>query len=609
MPRRLSPLLLAVLVALLAPAAAHAAWFPGEALDGPSADVVAVDDLDIARDGTGAVVWRRVVDGTPHVFVSRLAGGAWRPAERLDTGILEGAEEAAVGVADGGRVAVAWVSGSRVFGAFAPAGTGLQPFAGPTLVGDTPGAPSSGLDLDMGINGTAFAVWRGLGAGGADVLAARLKGTTWSPVSGPLDIAASNAAGADTGRPRVAVDAAGTPLVVWGENGGVFARRVIGLAPSQYPAAVSLPDLGPADLPEVDVEEDGSFGWVAFRQRDPNGPRALARRIRGLAFDQPFVLDTGAGAGPPRVSINGRGSGAAVVPAGGGAVLFDDVLPGNVFSAPGRVDTQGGDGLPDVGLAESDSRDLAVAWRRPEGEAGGSVLARYRPSGKPWEDETLLSPPDFGPVAPGSLHVGANRNGDVAVAMLQGGPADHRVVVASYDLPPGRAFPSAAGGWVKESEPVLRWLGGNDLWGLDGYQVLIDGAVAGTIAGGTKALQAPAPLADGTHTMQVITVDRRGQAVPSGVRKFNIDTVLPTATLGASGSPRKGRPVRVQVTAADTGSGVAAVAVDYGDRTKRGTAADTVHRWARPGSYTITATVADRAGNAATATATVRIRR
>jgi len=77
MPRRLSPLLLAVLVALLAPAAAHAAWFPGEALDGPSADVVAVDDLDIARDGTGAVVWRRVVDGTPHVFVSRLAGGAW----------------------------------------------------------------------------------------------------------------------------------------------------------------------------------------------------------------------------------------------------------------------------------------------------------------------------------------------------------------------------------------------------------------------------------------------------------------------------------------------------------------------------------------------------
>ena len=88
MPRRLSPLLLAVLLALLAPAAAHAAWFPGEALDGPSADVVAVDDLDIARDGTGAVVWRRVVEGTPHVFVSRLAGGAWRPAERLDTGIL-----------------------------------------------------------------------------------------------------------------------------------------------------------------------------------------------------------------------------------------------------------------------------------------------------------------------------------------------------------------------------------------------------------------------------------------------------------------------------------------------------------------------------------------
>ena len=441
------------------------------------------------------------------------------------------------------------------------------------------------------------------------MLAARLKGTTWSLVSAPLDIAASNAAGADTGRPRVAVDAAGTPLVTWGENGGVFARRVIGLAPSQYPAAVSLPELGTADLPEVDVEEDGSFGWVAFRQRDADGPRALARRIRGLQFDPPSVLDTGAGAGPPMVSISGRGAGAAVVPAGGGAVLFADIISGNVFGPVGRVDTQGGDGLADVGLSFSDSRDLAIAWRRAEGDTGGSVIARYRPAGKPWEDETLLSPPDFGPVAAGSLHVSANRNGDVAVAMLQGGPADRRVVVASYDLPPGRAFPSAAGGWVHESRPVLRWLGGNDLWGLDGYQVLIDGAVAGGTPGGTKEMQAPAPLADGTHTIQVVTIDRRGQSVPSGVRKFNIDTSVPTAALSASGTPRKGRPVSVHVAAGDTGSGVATIAVDYGDRTARGAGADTVHRWARPGRYTITASVADKAGNAVTATATVRIRK
>jgi hypothetical protein len=96
-----------------------------------------------------------------------------------------------------------------------------------------------------------------------------------------LDIAASNAAAPTPAARAWPWTPRGRRSSCGGRNGGVFARRVIGLAPSQYPAAVSLPDLGPADLPEVDVEEDGSFGWVAFRQRDPNGPRALARRIRG----------------------------------------------------------------------------------------------------------------------------------------------------------------------------------------------------------------------------------------------------------------------------------------------------------------------------------------
>jgi hypothetical protein len=179
--------------------------------------------------------------------------------------------------------------------------------------------------------------------------------------------------------------------------------------------------------------------------------------------------------------------------------------------------------------------------------------------------------------------------------------------VASYDLPPGRAFP--AGGWHRESQPALLWTGGRDLWGVQGHQVLIDGVVAGE-SSGAAAFRAPAPLPDGAHTIQVVTVDRRGQAVASGTRTFRIDTAVPTAVVRVAGRRlRAGLPVTVQVDTADVGSGVEAVSVDYGDRTRRGREARTVHRWARRGSYVITARVADVAGNVTNATATVRIRK
>ena len=65
---------------------------------------------------------------------------------------------------------------------------------------------------------------------------------------------------------------------------------------------------------------------------------------------------------PPPFLLHGGNIQAIFTPRGI-PLRVPDVLPGNVFGSPGRVDTQGGDGLPDVGLAESDSRDLAVAWR------------------------------------------------------------------------------------------------------------------------------------------------------------------------------------------------------------------------------------------------------
>ena len=57
----LFPLLL--VVGLGAPAAANAAVLPAASVDGPSADIKTLGNVDIASDGTGGVVWIKAEGG------------------------------------------------------------------------------------------------------------------------------------------------------------------------------------------------------------------------------------------------------------------------------------------------------------------------------------------------------------------------------------------------------------------------------------------------------------------------------------------------------------------------------------------------------------------
>ncbi|MCW2967979.1 MAG: hypothetical protein JWM71_1751, partial [Solirubrobacteraceae bacterium] len=84
-PRFGLTLLLGALVAALAlPAVAGAAFFAGESIDGPSPDIVTVGGVDLARDGTGGLVYVKRDTGVEHIFASRMVGGVWQPPERLD---------------------------------------------------------------------------------------------------------------------------------------------------------------------------------------------------------------------------------------------------------------------------------------------------------------------------------------------------------------------------------------------------------------------------------------------------------------------------------------------------------------------------------------------
>src|SRR5215218_6179647 len=178
--RRLTPLLTALLLLVAAPAAG-ADWFPADPVDGP-AQIDALGDVDLARDGDGGVVYIKRDGGVPQAFLSRLRDGAWTRPEKLSTG--PAVTETAITAMAGGRLAVAWIAGGAVVGTVI---SGAAPPAPAVVLGNG----ASGVNLDMGINEVGYAVW----ASGGDVRAARLEGTTWTPIAEPLDIDRTKQAG------------------------------------------------------------------------------------------------------------------------------------------------------------------------------------------------------------------------------------------------------------------------------------------------------------------------------------------------------------------------------------------------------------------------------
>ena len=94
------------------------------------------------------------------------------------------------------------------------------------------------------------------------------------------------------------VAADGSALVVWGEampdgRTHVIARRIYGTSLSALPQDATLPEGGSADSPEVDIEYDRTYAWVAFRQDVGGVSRSFARQLRASSFQAPIALDAG----------------------------------------------------------------------------------------------------------------------------------------------------------------------------------------------------------------------------------------------------------------------------------------------------------------------------
>lgn len=616
--RLLAPLAALALVA--APGPARAAFFAGEVIDGPSPDIVRVGGVDLARDGSGAVVYVKRDGGVEHVFAARMRNGAWQPPERLDTGAAAAASDPVVAAAGGGQLVAAYVSGGQLFTVVRPAGANA--WSAPVALASGAQTPAA----DLSTNGVGYVAW----ASGGDVRAARLDrgASAFTPLAAPLDVDPAADAGSGTGRPRIAVSADGTALAAWGEAGRVYARRLLRLELSQVPQEVSVPSFaghggGAADTPVVDVADDSSFAWVAFREAFDGGAttRVLARRLVGSAFDPPFSLSgpgfAGEAAASPALDVAGTGD--AIFAADGasshtplGALLYVDAF-GAPFpaGAPSAVPTQ-----PQVGIGENSSATLG--WLRADSATGVvSVHAAGFKEGRPADPEATLSDGALGGVDAGAgFLAAADRHGDTVLPFVQAAGADRRLVAATWDRPPQNLVVTTSTNW--RAATPLRWAPASDLWGLR-YRVIVDGRSIGEFP---RARFSPEGLiADGVHRWRVVAVDRRGQAKSGPARTLRIDGGPPRVALGIAGRRQAGSTLTLTARASDPaavpaggapahrrrGSGVARVRIDFGDGTPPVAAARAQHRY-RPGTFTVRAIAVDRVGNRTVATRRITVR-
>lgn len=599
----------AVLVLASPATAAQAGFFPSIAVDGP-ADIVEAKDVALAPDGTGGIAYVKREGGVAHAYVGRFVGGSFVSLDRVDPGLEGGSSQAVIGAANGGRLSVFYVSGGALYANVRPnAGAA---WTGPQLIASGGASPATG----MSVHGVGFGVFRQ----GTDVFSAWMsrRSNTYSVIGTPLDVDQPRSAGAGNGRPRLAVSAAGSAVAVWGEDGAdsrtnVYMRRVFQGSISVAPQELSVPDLEgrpglDADFPDIDIEDDASFAWAAFRQAFNDAgttrTRMLVRHLRGATFDPPVAVDVvgwGEGVNEPRIDLNSRGEGmAAVTSAGSGAAIFS-TLKDQIFRQ-GAVLGAGGP-EPKAASTTASTQDRVVAYTEgnPPTVRGRFYDDSNRRRSLPFPGVPVgLTSSAFGVPDPSKgFDVAGDSRGNALVLFTQGTPGAQVVVVAGYDLPPSR--PNTLSRWTKSRRPNVSWKSSGDSWGPLSYIVEIGGKVVGSTTKLNFISNTKLKLGR-KYKFRVVATDVRGQITRSTTVYLRVDQRAPSAKVSFK---RRGRVVTVRANAVDRGSkkrpasGVASVKISWGDGTSR-TASSASHRYNSAGKKTVRVTVTDRAGNTRT---------
>jgi hypothetical protein len=380
----------------------------------------------IATDGAGAIaaLWRDFDNDSWSIRAAfRARGGEWS-AKRISEP-ASSTESPALAMDGLGNVVAVWQRSngpeSVVQAAIRPAGGDWGAAQDISL----PTEPSFDAEVDIKA-GQVTVVWTAL-RDRRRVLrsSSRTASGTWAApdlVAGP---------DGDPIEPVVALDDHGSAIVAWQEWDGAN-RRVTATARTpghtwSAPELLSSPGRN-TSRPRLVVDADGDAlaGWIR-----PNGDWTVAQ----------VASRSSAGAWGPPANLSNRSSDAAgidlAISRGGHAVAVwkQGSLSSNLWSSSRAPDTTHWSGRSPItqwwvrlqaDVAVDEEGNATAVW-----SSGGTVSASFKPIGKPWQDDYLLSHLDDHTFAPAV----ATQGPTVATAVwMRVSEEDDRIQSVSYDI-------------------------------------------------------------------------------------------------------------------------------------------------------------------------------
>ena len=630
---------------LLTAPAADAALAPASVIDGPSSAILDVDGAAMASDGSGGIVYRKLVGDQPHLFVARFLGGVWQAPIQVDGGQEFGASFPAIAAGNGGRLLVVWAEPWAVI----DQATHFQLMSSELLPGAQTFGPAIQIDpkdigdgtatypsLTMAPNGQAYVAYRVVTdslIGGTitplrpgdeliDVRVARYNGeglawTALGAVNSHPELTMRHPSASNA--PAIGVSITGHAVVTWQEpdasgdgTARIWARRIFGSRLGNVlevsPESVNgQPIQAEADAPAIAVSKFGE-AEVAYRLAGGSGspygtPRILLNNLpsetdpAGAAFKGALVVGGGATVGPPSVSIDERGDFQLSYTSAG----VTQSLSGDDFSglrSPLPLGPASSEGVPSTINPAGGS---VSAWATVGAGGLPVVAAREGFANGAWQ-QAQLSAPISGPLSTPVL--GGSGQGDALIAFRQGPPDRPQVMAAVAKSPPGAFLAYGPVGWVTAGAATIQWNQPAEAFGNTTYALLVDGHVRASRLSKLSIRVSPGGLGDGVHHIQVLATDSLGQQTMTPDAELKIDSTPPQVSV-------KRRPHhRVLVRVVDRASGVAAgkTSIEFGDGSRASHKTSARHTYAHAGKYTITVHSRDKVGHVLRARIPVAVR-
>jgi hypothetical protein len=640
-------------VALAGPAPTQALVTPPVTIAGPSSDIVDFGGVAMAPDGSGGVVFTKLVEGVPHVFASRFVGGSWSAPMRVDFDQPYEASQPRIAAGRGGELLVVWVTqiatvAKKVrYGLFsARIGRGASAFR-PSLLVDPEVGDGSFAGVDPSLSGTvtgqAIVAYRAItfrfdgskaldvpqlrpGDVLAEIRVARLKEDRWSRL-GALNVSQelSTRAPSPTNGPKVGAGIDGGAVVAWQESdqsgtARIYLRRIFGTVPGPILQA------SPSSWEGAPVSGDVDAFSLAVTPLDQ---ARVVMRILGNGGQEPtrLLLNTlPPGYEVPSSSLVGASQVFSATPSSDlgvpGVAAYEkggqEGLLRLAFVAGRRIRQAGVDGSGRLTPVSRPAGPAALAGAEA-GTAldpdGGGIVAypAFGGAGRPAvavrqelssgaAQAALLTGDQSGPVA--GLRVDGSGSGDALIGFRQGEAGHFQIVADWVSAPPASFSVKASKGWTKPRAVQLTWKRAESTVGGVTYSVLLDGR---TVKRGLRRRRFHPPaglLRDGRVSAQVLATDALGQQVLSKRVKLRVDGEPPVERIAG---PNGGR-VAVRLRDAASGVKLKASSVRFGDGVRERGGSTFRHTYEAAGGYAIVVHARDRAGNRTTRRFEVRIR-